>query len=84
VGSHPGRREIDQRPLWRQPRLSVADLTDGQPHRDLEGRADLLEVVRVGDDVRPADPLTGAIGPPDRSTGDRARRRLLPPLGQVQ
>ena len=65
VGGHPGRREVDQRPLWRQPRLSVADLTDGQPHRDLERRADLLEVVRVGDDIRPADPLTSAIGPPD-------------------
>jgi hypothetical protein len=84
VGVHPVGGEIDQRPLWRQPRLGVADLTDGQPHRDLEGRADLLEVIRVGNDIRPADPLTGAIGPPDGSAGNRARRRLLPPLGQVQ
>jgi hypothetical protein len=84
VGVHPVGGEINQGSLRRQSCLGVADLTDGQPHRYLEGRADLLEVIRVGDDIRPADPLTAAIGPPDGSAGKRARWRLLPPLGQVQ
>jgi hypothetical protein len=84
VRGHPVGREINQRALRRQPRLGVTDLADGQPDRDLERRPDLLEVIGVVGHVGPADPLTGAIGPPDRRAFDGPRRRLLTPLGQVQ